>query len=115
MAAESPDQAVQECRGAALKAARRPDAGQFPHEQTQIRPADMHEQSFEHVGMAAQMHAPQSPRFVEMGVRALESFTPLTQQAPPARTPNASPVGVDGGPCRGLSPPATVPPVRLGT
>lgn len=38
MAAESPDQAVQKCRGAALEAARRPDTGQFPHEHIQIRP-----------------------------------------------------------------------------
>ena len=114
MAAESPDQDVHECRGAALEGTRRPDAGQFPHEQTQIRPADVHEQSLEHVGMAAQMHAPQASRFVEMGVRTLESLTALAQPAPPACTPNVSPVGVDGGPGCGLPPPATPPAVRLG-
>ena len=100
--------------GAALEATGRPDTGQFPHEQTQIRSADMHEQSLEHVGMAAQMQAPQSSRFVEMGVRTLESFTALAQQAPPARAPNASPVGVNGCPGRGLSSPAPPSPVRLG-
>ena len=114
MAAEGSDQGIEECRSAALEAARCPDAGQFAHEQTQIRPADLHEQSLEHVGMAAQMHAPQSSRFVEMGVGTFEPFAALTQQAPPAGASNASPVGVDGRPGRGLSPPATPAPVRLG-
>ena len=52
-AAESPDQGVKECRSAAMEAARRPHARQFPHEQTQICPADLHDHSLEHVGVSA--------------------------------------------------------------
>ena len=86
-AAESPDQDVKECAGAALEAARGPDAGQFAHEEAQIRAADVDEQTLEHVGVSAQMHAAQSPGFVEVSVRTLEPFAPLAQQALPAGAP----------------------------
>ena len=105
-AAESRDQGIKKCPGAALEAARGPDARQFAHEEAQIRATDVDEQTLEHVGVSAQMHAAQSPGFVEVGVGTLEAFPTLPQQAPAADTPNAPPVGVDGRPRRRLSPPA---------
>ena len=111
--AESPDQGVEQCPGAALETTRGPDARQFAHEEAQIRATDVDEHTLEHVGVSAQMHAAQSPGFVEMGVGTLEPFTALAQQVLPASAPNAPPVGVDGRPRRRLSPPATPPAVRL--
>ena len=56
----------------------------------------MDEQTLEHVGVSAPMHAAQSPGFVEVGVGTLEPFPTLPQQATPADAPNAPPVGADG-------------------
>ena len=73
-AAESPDlQGVKESPGAALEAARGPEACQFAHEEAQIRAADVDEQTLEHVGVSAQMHAAQSPGFVEVSVRSVRA------------------------------------------
>ena len=62
----------------ALEAARRPDTGQLPHQQAQVKAADVHHEPFEHVGMPAQYPA-QPPGFVEMGARAFEQFAAPTQ------------------------------------
>ena len=59
-AAESPDQGVKECPGAALETARGPDARQFAHEEAQIRATDVDEQTLEHVGVSAQRNRPVS-------------------------------------------------------
>ena len=112
-AAESPDQGGKESPGAALEAARRPDARQFAHKEAQIRGTDVDEQALEHVGVSAQMHAAQSPGFVEVGVGTLEPFTPLAQQALPAGAPNAPPVGVDGRAGVGLVAPVAPTAIRL--
>ena len=105
-AAERSDQGVKECPRAALETARGPDARQCAHEEAQIRATDVDEQTLEHVGVSAKMHAAQAPGFVEVGVGTLEAFPTLLQQAPPADAPNAPPVGADGRPRRRLSPPA---------
>ena len=90
------DQGVDEGSGAALKATRRPDARQSPHEEAQIQAADVHKEALEHVGVPAQMHAAQSPGFVEMGVGTLEALAALPQQAPSAAT-SAITTPADGG------------------
>ena len=64
-----------------------PDARQFAHEEAQIRATDVDEQTLEHVGVSAQMHAAQSPGFVKVGVGTLEAFPTLPQQAPAAEQP----------------------------
>lgn len=56
------------------KTARRADAEERPHPETEIERAGMNEQSFEHVLMPAHVRAPQPTRLAEMGTRSLEQF-----------------------------------------
>ena len=53
------------------------------------------------------------PVFVEMGVRALQPFAALTQQASPSGTPNSTPVAVHSGARQRLALPAAPPAIRL--
>ena len=64
--AEEADQDGDTRRRAALEAPRCADARQLPHEQPEIEPAHLHEQTFEDIGMAAQMHPAHAPGFVQM-------------------------------------------------
>lgn len=52
----------------AVETARRANARQSPHEEAEIEAGDMHQEALEHVGRPAQIHAAQSPGFVEMGI-----------------------------------------------
>ena len=52
-AAQCEPQGVDEGAGAALEAARRPDAEQLPHEQPEIQAADLQEQALEDVAVSA--------------------------------------------------------------
>ena len=61
-------QGLDEGIGAALEAARRPDAHHLPHEQPEIQAADLQEHALEDVVVPAQVHAAQVPGDVEMRV-----------------------------------------------
>ena len=64
--AQEVDQGTKKGRRAALEAPRRTDARQLPHEQPEVEATDVHEQAFEDIGMAAQMHPAHAPGLVEM-------------------------------------------------
>ena len=55
-AAQCEQQGVAEGIGAALEAARRPEARHLAHEQSEIQAADMQEHALEDVAVSAQMH-----------------------------------------------------------
>ena len=93
-AAQCEQQGVDEGAGAALEAARRPDARQPPQEQPEIQAADLQEQALEDVAVSAQVHAAHAPGLVEMGVGTFEPFAAPAQQPLPARAANPPPVGI---------------------
>ena len=78
-AAQCEQQGVAEGIGAALEAARRPDAEQLPHEQPEIQAADLQEQALEDVAVSAQVHAAHPSGCVEMRIGTFEAFTAPTQ------------------------------------
>ena len=78
-------------REPALTAPRRADPGERPEQQTEIESADMDQEPFENVGMAAQMGAPHAPGFIEMRVGAFQPFAALPQQGQASSATNASP------------------------
>ena len=91
--AQEVDQGTKKGRRAALEAPRRTDARQLPHEQPEVGATDVHEQAFEDIGMAAQMHPAHAPGLVEMRVGPFHPFAALPQQALSTITPNPPPVG----------------------
>ena len=93
-AAQCEPQSVDEGAGAALEAARRPDAEQLPHEQPEIQAADLQEQALEDVAVSAQVHAAHPSGCVEMRIGTFEAFTAPTQQPLTACAANPSPVGI---------------------
>ena len=80
--------------GAALEAARRPDAEQLPHEQPEIQAADLQEQALEDVAVSAQVHAAHPSGCVEMRIGTFEAFTAPTRHPLTACARNPSPVGI---------------------
>ena len=66
-------------RPAPLEATRRAHADQRSHEQAHVEGARVDEQSFEDVGVPAQMRPPHAPGLVEMGVGAFEAFATLAR------------------------------------
>ena len=92
--AQCEPQGVDKGAGAALEAARRPDAQHLPHEQPEIQAADLQEHALEDVAVSAQVHPAQPPGGVEMRVGTFEAFTAPTQQPLPARAANPPPVGI---------------------
>ncbi len=95
-AAQCEQQGVDEGAGAALEAARRPDARQPPQEQPKIQAADLQEQALEDVAVSAQVHAAHAPGLVEMGVGTFAPFAAPAQQPLPARAAAARRVGRPG-------------------
>ena len=67
-AAQCEQQGLAEGIGAALEAARRPEARHLAHEQSEIQAADMQEHALEDVAVSAQMH-PAQPRARDRGRR----------------------------------------------
>ena len=92
--AQEVDQGTKKGRRAALEAPRRTDARQLPHEQPEVEATDVHEQAFEDIGMAAQMHPAHAPGLVEMRVGPFHPFAALPQQALSTITSNPPPVGI---------------------
>lgn len=101
-------------RESSLEAARCPDADQGPHEKRQVAAADLDEQPFEDVGMAAQVRAAQPAGFVEMGVGSLQPYAALAEQRQSVGPSNASAIRVDRRACRGLLLPAASTALGLG-
>ena len=89
--AQEVDQGTQKGR-AALEAPRRTDARQLPHEQPEVEATDVHEQAFEDIGMAAQMHPAHAPGLVEMRVGPFHPFAALPQQVLSTMPSNPPPV-----------------------
>ena len=67
-------------RHAPLEVARRAPADQRSHEQAHVEGARVDEQSFEDVGVPAQMRPPHASGLVEMGVGSFGSFGPWPRQ-----------------------------------
>ena len=72
-------------RQAPLQAPWRADADERPHQEAQVESADVHDEPFQDVRVAAQMGAPHPPGFVEMRVRAFQTLTAAPLQRPAAR------------------------------
>ena len=81
-------------RPAPLEATRRAHAAQRSHEQAQVEGARVDEQSFEDVGVPAQMRPPHAPGLVEMGVGAFEAFATLALQGSAPCAADAAAIGV---------------------
>ena len=92
--AQETDQRAEDSRRTALQAPRRANARQLPHEQPEVEATDVHEQAFEDIGMAAQMHPAHAPGLVEMRVGPFHPFAALPQQALSTMTSNPPPVGI---------------------
>ena len=112
-AAQEADQRLHQRRRAALEAPRRAHARQVPHEQPEIDAADLDEQPFQDVGMAAQMDAAHPAGLVEMRVGPFQELAPLPQQPFPARAANPPPVGIHRVPRRRLARPVAPAAIRL--
>ena len=93
-------------RHAPLEATRRAYADQRSHEQAHVEGARVDEQSFEDVGVPAQMRPPHAPGLVEMGVGAFEAFAPLALQGSAPCAADAAAIGVHRVSRRGRAPPA---------
>ena len=112
-AVQHDDQGRDERLDAALEAARRPDPRHLAHEEAQIEAAGPHQKALRDVGMPSQIHPTHAPRLVEMGVRALQPFAALSQQAFPSGTPNPTPVAMHSRARQRLALPAASPAIRL--
>src|ERR1700686_5790119 len=81
------------CR-AILQPARRAAADQVAHDEPEIEAPRMDQQPLEDIGVTAQVGAAHTPSVVEMREGAFDPLTPLTHQAPAARSTNPPPIGV---------------------
>ena len=81
------DQLAEGSRCAALEAPRCAHARQLPHQQPEIEAADVHEQTFQDIGMPAQMHVAHPAGRVEVGVGPFQKLAALPQEPVPARAP----------------------------
>src|SRR5215204_5894800 len=79
-----------ECHQPSLQAARRADADERPHQESEIEATDVHEQTLQDVRVPPQMRASHRTGFVEMRVWALQSLASATLQRQPAPATNAS-------------------------
>jgi hypothetical protein len=73
----------------------------------------MHEQTFEHILMAAHVHAPESTGFIEVGARSLEQFTSLPKEAFAAFAADAPSIRIDRVAFGVLLDPRLRPAIRL--
>ena len=111
--AQETDQRTDSRRRAALEAPRCAHARQLPHQEPEIEAADVHEQTFQDIGMPAQMHAAHPAGLVEMGVGPFQELAALSQQPVPARAPNATTIRIHRLLGRGLARPVAPPTIRL--
>ena len=95
---------------AALEAARRADADELPHQESEIEAADVDEEPFQDVRVATQVRPAQAARLIEMRVRPFQSLAPATLQPSTACPAYPSPVRVDGVARHRLPAPSTRPP-----
>ena len=72
----------------------RAHADQRSHEQAHVEGARVDEQSFEDVGVPAQMRRPHAPGLVEMGVGAFAAFATLALQGSAPCAADAAAIGV---------------------
>ena len=79
---------------------------QRSHEQAQVEGARVDEQSFEDVGVPAQMRPPHAPGLVAMGVGSFEAVAALALQGSAPCAADASAIGVHLVSRRGLARPA---------
>ena len=78
-----------------MKAARRADAEDHPHQEPEIEATRVDEQALEHVLVAAYVDAAEAARFVEMRARPFQQLAPSSQEAFAAIPADASSIGVD--------------------
>ena len=83
-----------------------PPADQRSHEQAQVEGARVDEQSFEDVGVPAQMRPPHASGLVELGVGAFEAFATLALQGSAPCAADAAAIGVHRVSRRGRARPA---------
>jgi hypothetical protein len=63
----------------ALQAARRADADQLPHEESEIEAAGMDQHSLQDVRVATEVHAAHAAGLIEMGKGAFQALTAKPQ------------------------------------
>ena len=93
-AAQCEHHGLDEDMGAALEAARRPEARQLAHEQSEIQAAGLQQHALEDIAVSAQVHPAQAPGGVEMCIGTFEAFAAPTQQPLAASAANPPPVGI---------------------
>ena len=116
---EAPEAAQHECQGvekgadATLEAARRADARQAPHEQTEIQAAGVDQKALADVGVPPQMHPTHPSGLIEVRVRSLEALATPAEQPSSTGPTGPPPVGIHGVADGELAAPATPATVRL--
>lgn len=102
-------------RQTSLQAPWRADADERPHQEGEVEAADVHEEPFQDVRVAAQMDAPHATGFVEMRVRSFQPLATAPVQRPPTYAADTPPVRVHRGARRRLRRPGPPPTIGLGT
>jgi hypothetical protein len=77
-----------------LQPARRADADQLPHEESEIEAAGMDQHALENVRVPAEMQAAHAAGLVEMGEGPFQSLAAEPQQTQAARTSNAPTIAI---------------------
>ena len=101
-------------RQTSLQAPWRADADERPHQEGEVEAADVHEEPFQDVRVAAQMDAPHATGFVEMRVRSFQPLAAAPLQRPPTHAADTPPVRVHRGARRRLLRPVPPPTIGLG-
>jgi hypothetical protein len=96
-----------------LQPARRPDANQLPHQQSEIETADVDQQTLQDVRVTTEVHAAHSTGLVEMSEGPLQALPAKPQQAQPSRAANPSTIAIDCGASLELLLPVASPTIRF--
>ena len=94
-----------------LQPAWRADADQLPHEEPEIETTRVDQQSFQNVGVPAQVHAAHPAGLVEMREGPLQALPTQPQQAQAPCAANASSIAIDRGARLGLVLPVPSAPI----
>jgi len=108
---DQPEQYLKKVKNEALQAPRGPDPEQFAHQQAQIAPGDMNQQTLENPSMSPQVGPTHAARLIAVSERPLQQFASFSQQPLAAIAPNPPAVGVHRLSFLWLALPATPAPV----
>ena len=95
-----------------LKGSGLADSQLLTEDQAQVEPGEVHQETFQNVGVVAQVSASHPPGFVAVSKRAFDSLAPGAQEPLAAGAPDPPPVAMGRLLGLGLVPPAAAAPSR---